>query len=240
MSRLLRADSTSSSQTAATAWAVHQRAETQVGDLVVVVFAYGSSGTPPAAPDGTWTAVTVATQGAAAYLAAFHKTAATAGAADYTFTGPGARPYIGWCGVVAGSAPAATTTGATSATASAAAATPTTAGSLVVAAFMTARLGIAVPSTTNTVWARRCAGLSGSNGAGVSAYLGVYALDNAPASAVPSLAVALPSSAIWVAETLVFAPNAQPAAALLSDTWSPRAGVWAPIPESTAASGVWA
>lgn len=239
MSNLLRADQVSLSERRTTAWTVHQRAEAQVGDLVAVTFAYGFSALTATPPDGTWTALAVSTQADRATIATFHKMLTVAGAADYTFTGMAGHPYIGHCAVIAGGAPAQTTTSALTATASVAAATPATAGSLVLAAVAGARTGDTVPAPTGTGWRRRSSGLSGAYTDGGSSWLAVYAFDNAPTTAVPTLTFTLPVSGSWAAQTLVFAPNAQPAAALLSDTWSPRAGVWEPIRELVPASGAW-
>lgn len=238
MSRLLRADQVSFSQNFTTTWSVHQRAEAQTGDLIFAVFSYGFSATAVTPPDGTWTALTLASQGSAAYLAGFYKTATSGGAADYTFTGMANRPYIGYCAVIAGSAPTAATAGANSATAAATAITPAS-GSLVLTMISAARTGSVIPAVTGGTWSKRNAGLSGSDSNNVASYLSVYAIDDTPATATPSLTFALPVSGNWVSQSLAFPPNAQPSAGLLSDCWAPRSGLWAPILESIPVSGAW-
>lgn len=239
MSRLLRADQVSSTQNTTTSWTVHQRAEAQTGDVVTATFAYSASVSLIGAPDGTWTALPVAVQNSAVYLATFYKTLTAGGAANYTFTGISGRAYVGHCLVVAGSAPIATTTGGTSVTASRAAATPASPGSLVLAVVTTVRNLRNIPIATGTPWRRRCATLSGYDTLANANYLGAYEIDNAPASPAPSLTLALPVSTDWVAQTLVFTPNSQPAAVELFDHWSPRSGVWTAIPESIPVSGAW-
>lgn len=240
MSNLLRADQVSLSQRVTTAWVVHQRAEAQVGDLVCVTFSYRTPSSLVTAPDGTWTALPVADLSGSITLASFYKTLTVAGAADYTFTGTTGRPYIGHCAVIAGGAPVATTASATfSTTASRAAATPASAGSLVLAYFCAARGGSIIPVPTGS-WRRRCSGWSGSDSTITCSYFGVFAIDNHPASAAPALTLALPIAG-WVAQTLVFPPNAQPPADTLSDVWAPHllTGVWAPISEAVPVGSTW-
>lgn len=239
MSGLLRADEVSSSQLSATPWSVHQRAVAKTGDVVCVSFAYGASAAAVTAPDGTWTAAAVANQSNLDHIATFYKTLTAAGPADYAFNGtPIGRPYIGYCAVVAGAAPVVVNNGGTGSTAAPSPVTPP-AGSLVLALAMTSRLGSTPPDVTAAQWRRRCSGFSGVDTTGTAAYFGVYAIDSAAATPTPALSIPLPTSAAWVAQTLTFAPNAQPAAATLSDSWTPYAGSWLPMAEAVPVSGAW-